>query len=210
MTWLRLSEQMSDALAETAHTVVHQTHESPKHETQNHEIEDTLRRERARLLGFIRARVHDEDDAQDILQDVFSRFIEAYRRLESIERVTAWLFQVTRNRIIDLYRKAGTTQPRTPPPREFEALLDLEDVLPDLSLNPEQLALQDVMWDEIEAALEELPVAQRDAFVLHELEGISFRDMASMTGESENTLRLRKHYAMRSLRHLLESLNVRG
>ena len=193
---------MNAALADTAYTVVHQNHE-----IQNHEIEDTLRREHGRLLGFIRARVRDEEDAQDILQDVFSRLVEAYRRLESIDRVTAWLFQVTRNRITDLYRKTGTTQARAPLPRELEAVLNAEDLLPDLSANPEQLVIRNAIWEEIEAALDELPVTQRDAFVLHELEGVSFRDMASMTGETENTLRLRKHYAMRSLRHLLESLH---
>ena len=86
-------------------------------------------------------------------------------------------------------------------------MLNAEDLLPDLSANPEQLVIRNAIWEEIEAALDELPVTQRDAFVLHELEGVSFRDMASMTGETENTLRLRKHYAMRSLRHLLESLH---
>ena len=174
---------------------------------QNLEIEDIVRRERARLLNFIRARVHDEDDAQDILQDVLWRLIEAYRGLETIERAAAWLFRVARNRITDLYRRTGPPRlPSVAAPRDRDAVMNLEDDLPDQSANPEQLVIRDAIWNEVEAALQALPSAQREAFVLHELEGMSFRDMSEMTGETENALRLRKHYAMRSLRTQLEPL----
>ena len=173
---------------------------------QNLEIEDIVRRERVRLLNFIRARVHDEDDAQDILQDVLWRLTEAYRGLETIERAAAWLFRVARNRITDLYRRTGPPRLHSVAARDTDAVMNLEDDLPDRSANPEQLVMRDAIWNEVETALQALPAAQREAFVLHELEGMSFRDMSEMTGETENALRLRKHYAMRSLRAQLEPL----
>ena len=175
---------------------------------QNLEIERTVRQEGGRLLNFIRTRVRNEDDAQDILQDVFGELIEAYRGLETIERVTAWLFQVTRNKITDMYRKRGPEpQVRSPRARDIETEAMLDDLLPDLSANPEELFIRDAFWDAVHIALEELPPAQRQAFVWHELEGLSFREMSAITGETENALRLRKHYAMRSLRVRLASLS---
>ena len=174
---------------------------------QNLEIDRTVRKERHRLLRFIRTRVRDEDDAQDILQDVFWQLIEAYRGLETIERVTSWLLQVARNKIVDRYRRNKREAPLRPAAeREEGASINLEDILADLSEGPEKLLLRDAIWQEIEVALEELPPTQREAFVWHELEGMSFRDMSALTGETENALRLRKHYAMRSLRTRLESL----
>lgn len=154
---------------------------------QNFEIEQTVQREGGRLLNFIRMRVRDETEAQDVLQDVFGELVEAYRGVETIERVTAWLFRVARNKIADRYRRRG-------PDTTFD------DLLPDLSANPEVLVVRDDVWDAIQTAIEELPPAQRQAFVWHELEGMSFREMANRTGETENALRLRKHYAMRALR----------
>ena len=154
---------------------------------QNFEIEQTVQREGGRLLNFIRMRVRDETEAQDVLQDVFGELVEAYRGVETIERVTAWLFRVARNKIADRYRRRG---PDT----------TVDDLLPDLSANPEVLVVRDDVWDAIQTAIEELPPAQRQAFVWHELEGMSFREMANRTGETENALRLRKHYAMRALR----------
>ena len=175
--------------------------------SQNLEIEQTFRRESGRLLNFIRTRVRNEDDAQDILQDVLGELIEAYRGLETIERVTAWLFQVARNKITDMYRKSSPEpRIRSARGREVETETTLDDILPDLSANPEELFIRDAFWDAIQTALDELPPAQRQAFVWHELEGLSFREMSDVTGETENALRLRKHYATRSLRASLASL----
>ena len=151
--------------------------------------------------------MRNEDDAQDVLQDVFWQLIEAYRGLETIERVTSWLFQVARNKIVDRYRRKKCEAPlRTAAEREEGASINLEDILPDLSEGPEALLVRDAVWQEIEVALEELPPTQREAFVWHELERMSFRELSELTGETENALRLRKHYAMRSLRTRLAPL----
>ncbi len=174
---------------------------------QNLEIDETVRKYRDRLLRFIRTRVRSEDDAQDILQDVFGELIEAYRGMETIERVTSWLFQVARNKIVDRYRRKKREAPlRATAERDDGTDVSLDDILPDLSDGPEALHLRDVIWQGIEGALEELPSSQRQAFVWHELEGMSFREMSERTGETENALRLRKHYAIRALRIRLESL----
>ena len=174
---------------------------------QNAEIERTVRTETGRLFNFIRKRVRHDDDAQDILQDVFWQLIEAYRRLQTIERVTSWLFQVARNKIADSYRNTKPKASFRPEAEREEGMeLNLEDFLPDLSENPEESYMRDVIWNEIEIALEELPQPLRDVFIWHEFEGMSFRDMSELTGDTENALCLRKHYAMRSLRTRLESL----
>lgn len=174
---------------------------------QNEQIEKTVRKERKRLFNFIRKRVNDEDDAEDILQDVFSQLVEAYRGLETIERVTSWLFRVARNKITDLYRKkkpepigrrnGGSDDPEAPE-------LMLEDILPDLSNDPEALYMRDMIWAAIEAAIEELPEAQREVFVWHEFEGISFKEIAEFTGDTENALRMRKYHAVQFLRSRLQ------
>jgi RNA polymerase sigma factor (sigma-70 family) len=174
---------------------------------QNLGIERTVRKEGGRLLSFIRTRVRNEDDAQDILQDVFGELVLAYRGLETIERVTAWLFQVARNKITDTYRRRKPElADRSQHAHAIDADSAYEDLLPDVSANPEELFLRDAVWDAIHAALAELPLVQRQAWVWHELEGLSFREMAEISGESENALRLRKHYARRSLRVRLASL----
>ena len=174
---------------------------------QNLEIERTVRKERRRLLSFIRTRVPNEDDAQDILQDVFGELIEAYRGLETIERVTAWLFRVARNKITDAYRsRRPESSNRSARAHSLDADWALEDLLSDFSENPEELLLRDAVRDAIQAALAQLPLVQRQAWVWHELQGLSFREMAEMTGETENALRLRKHYARRSLQLRLASL----
>jgi RNA polymerase sigma factor (sigma-70 family) len=174
---------------------------------QNVDIEETVRSERGRLLNFIRTRVPSEDDAQDILQDVLGQLVEAYRRVDAIERVGAWLFRVARNKITDAYR-------RRRPEAQFGLAREgddgtmpgLEDEIATSTENPEALYIRETLWSAVEAALAELPQAQRDAFVSHELEGLSFREMAERTGDSENALRLRKHYATRSLRTQLAHL----
>ena len=174
---------------------------------QNAEIERTVRTERGRLFNFIRKRVRHEDDAEDILQDVLWQFIEAYRRLETIERVTSWLFQVARNKIADSYRKKSSeTSLRTVAEGGEGTEVDLEDILPDFSDSPEELVIRDAIWNEIEIAVDELPRSQREVFIWHEFEGMSFREMSELTGDTENALRMRKLYARRSLRKRLESL----
>ena len=174
---------------------------------QNLEIDRTVSRERDRLLRFIRTRVRNDEDAQDILQDVFWQLIEAYRGLETIERVTSWLFQVARNKIVDRYRRNKREASHRPAMARDDGMsINLEDLLPDFSESLEELHIRDAIWQEIELALEELPPMQREAFVLHELEGLSFREISELTGETENALRLRKRYAKRSLRTRLESL----
>ena len=143
---------------------------------QNAEIERTVRTESGRLFNFIRKRVRHDDAAQDILQDVFWQLIEAYRRLQTIERVTSWLFQVARNKIADSFRNTKP-QPsfRTEAEREEGMELNLEDFLPDLSENPEESYIRDVIWNEIEIAVEELPQPLRDVFIWHEFEGMRHR-----------------------------------
>ena len=173
---------------------------------QNAEIERTVRTESGRLFNFINKRVRDPDDAEDILQDVFWQLIEAYRKLETIERVTSWLFQVARHKIADRYRRAKSVVVVGKAEREERTELNLEDFLPDVSENPETSYIRDVIWDEIEIAVEELPRPLRDVLIWHEFEGLSFKEMSELTGDTENALRLRKHYAMRSLRARLEFL----
>ena len=174
---------------------------------QNTEIERTVRTERGRLFNFIRKRVRHEDDAEDILQDVLWQLTEAYHRLETIERVTSWLFQVARNKIADRYRKKSSeVSLRTVAGGGEGTEVNLEDILPDFSESPEEPVIRDAIWNEIEIAVDELPRSQREVFIWHEFEGMSFREMSELTGETENALRLRKHYAMRSLRRRLESL----
>lgn len=172
------------------------------------EIADTVTKERKRLLNFIRQRVPDRDDAEDILQDVFVQFTQAYRKIESIERVTAWLFRVTRNKIADLYRKKkpeSFSHMRSRDAEDEEAL-SLEDILPNMNIDPEDSMMRDVIWEALEAALEEMPSSQRDVFVMHEFEDISFREMSEMSGESINTLLSRKRYAVQFLRKKLEDI----
>jgi len=173
---------------------------------QNTEIEKTVRTKRGRLFNFIRKCVQHEDDAEDILQDVFWQFIEAYRRLETIEHVTSWLFQVARNKIADSYRKKSPDASRQTVAQGEWMEVDLADIFSDFPKNPEGLVIRDAIWNELEAAVDDLPRSQSEVFIWHEFEGMSFREMSELTGETENALRLRKHYAVRALRRRLESL----
>jgi RNA polymerase sigma factor (sigma-70 family) len=170
-------------------------------------ISDIVEREQSRLRNFIRRRVPDPLDAEDILQDVFSTLVEANRLLMPIEHVTGWLFRVARNRIIDSFRRKkperfhGATAAS-----EEDGSLRLEDLLPSSDAGPEAVYERTALLDEIEAALGELPAAQRDVFVAHELEGRSFKEMAAETGVSVNTLLSRKRYAVLHLRARLQDL----
>jgi len=171
-------------------------------------VSDTFARQQNRLRNFIRRRVLDPRDAEDILQDVFYALVEANRLLVPIEHVTGWLFQVARNRITDLFRK------KTPELFSDIAVssddgesLRLEDLLPSPDAGPEALYARRVLLEEIELAIDELPDEQREVFVAHELEGRSFKEMAAETGTSVNTLLSRKRYAVLYLRRRLQDIH---
>jgi len=174
---------------------------------QDQRISEVVKREQSRLRNFIRRRVPDPRDAEDIVQEVFYELVEANRLLMPIEHVTGWLFRVARNRITDLFRKKK--------PESFSdelvededgELLQLEDLLPSPDAGPEALYARNVLLDELELALDELPDEQREVFVAHELEGRSFKEMAAETGVSVNTLLSRKRYAVLHLRERLKSI----
>jgi RNA polymerase sigma factor (sigma-70 family) len=173
---------------------------------QDRRIAEVVERERSRLLGFIRRRVPDPRDAEDVLQDVFYALVEANRLLMPIEHVTGWLFRVARNRITDVFRKKTPATFSEAVAEENDELLRLEDLLPSPDSGPDALYARGVLLDELEAALDELPEEQREVFVAHELEGRSFREMAAETGVGVNTLLSRKRYAVLHLRKRLRSL----
>lgn len=154
-------------------------------------IADVVARERFRLLHFIRRRVPDPRDAEDVLQDVVTAFVEANQLLMPIEHVTGWLFSVARNRITDLFRR------KRPEPLEFE------DLLPSPDAGPDAVYERQMLLEALEDALAALPVEQRNVFIQHEIEGRSFKDIAAETGVNVNTLLSRKHYAILRLRELL-------
>jgi RNA polymerase sigma factor (sigma-70 family) len=170
-------------------------------------ISEVVRRERSRLLSFIRRRVPDARDAEDILQDVFYELVEANRLLMPIGHVTGWLFRVARNRITDLFRKKTPESfSDTAVAGEDGELLRLEELLPSPDAGPEALYARSLLLDELELAIGELPREQRAVFVAHELEGRSFKAMAAETGVSVNTLLSRKRYAVLQLRERLQGL----
>ncbi|MGH9713723.1 MAG: RNA polymerase sigma factor [Candidatus Acidiferrales bacterium] len=176
---------------------------------QDQQISEAVERERGRLRNFIRKRVRDEADAEDILQDVFYELVETYRLLKPVEQVGAWLFRVARNRIIDLFRKRKTGSLED----EFSGSVAeddaprLDDLLPSPEAGPEAEYARSVLLDELDAALDELPEEQREVFVANELEGRSFKDLAAETGVSINTLLSRKHYAVLHLRERLREIH---
>jgi len=174
---------------------------------QDQRISDVVIREQSRLRNFIRRRVPDPRDAEDILQDVFCELVEANRLLMPIDHVTGWLFRVARNRIIDLFRKKKPQSfTDTAIVDDGDELLRLEDLLPSPDGGPEALYARNVLLDELELAIDELPADQRDAFVAHELEGRSFKQMAAESGVSVNTLLSRKRYAVLHLRERLQKI----
>ena len=174
---------------------------------QDQRVSEVVKREQSRLRNFIRRRVPDPRDAEDILQDVFYELVEANRLLMPIEHVTGWLFRVARNRITDLFRKKKPERfSDTSVADENDELLQLEDLLPSPYAGPEALYARNVLLDELELAIDELPDEQRAVFVAHELEGRSFKEMAAETGVSVNTLLSRKRYAVLHLRERLQSI----
>jgi len=168
---------------------------------------EVVKREQSRLRNFIRRRVPDPRDVEDILQDVFCELVEANRLLMPIEHVTGWLFRVARNRITDLFRKKKPESfSDAAIEREEDELLRFEDLLPSADAGPETLYARRVLLDELELAIDELPEEQREVFVAHELDGRSFKEMAAETGVSVNTLLSRKRYAVLHLRERLQSI----
>src|SRR5438105_3025601 len=176
---------------------------------QDQQISEVVEREQSRLRNFIRRRVPDPRDVEDILQDVFYELVEANRLLMPIEHVTGWLFRVARNRITDLFRK------RKPESLSDNAMerddageeqLEFEDLLPSPAAGPETLYARNVLLDQLVLAVGELPEEQRRVFVAHELEGRSFKEIAAETGVGVNTLLSRKRYAVLHLRERLQSI----
>ena len=175
---------------------------------QDREISEIIDAERSRLRNFIRRRVPNEADVEDLLQEVFYELIEAYRLMKPVQRWGAWMFRVARNRIIDLFRKkrleAFGSDPVTVSD-EGEAL-PLEELLTSPAAGPAEAYARTVLLEEIAEALDELPQEQREVFVAHEIEGSSFKEIAARTGVRVNTLLSRKHYAVVHLRHRLQAI----
>lgn len=171
---------------------------------QDRRISEVFARNAARLGRFIRGRVSDAGVAEDILQDVFSEFIESERRVAPIEQAGAWLFRVARNRITDWFRRK---KPESRAPREGEESdLAWEDTFPSADAGPDEIYARERVLQKMVEALEELPERQRAAFIAHEFDGLSFQEIAELTGESVNTLLSRKHAAVQSLRKRLRTV----
>jgi len=169
------------------------------------DIARAVRAERKPLFDFIRKRIRNEADAEDILQDVFYQLTASYSVTEPIEKLAAWLFAVARNKVIDWYRKrrleslpADESNPSAP--------LNLEEILFDPAENPDHVYARSLFWTELASALDELPDEQREVFVMHELEGRSFKEIADLTGAPINTLLSRKRYAVLFLRERLREM----
>lgn len=173
----------------------------------NDQISDIVRREQGRLRNFVRKHVADRSDAEDILQDVFYELVEAYRLMKPVEQAGAWLFRVARNRIIDLFRKKRPVAMPTGPLSDDGDQLTLEELLPSPDAGPEAAYARSLLWEELEAAMEELPAEQREVFLAHEIDGRSFKELAADTGLSVNTLLSRKRYAVLHLRKRLKEIN---
>ena len=168
--------------------------------------EDTINQERGKLLGFIRSRVNNLEDAEDILQDVLEQFVDS-SDIKSIEKASSWLFRVAGNKIIDLYRyrKVRSNQVALNDDDE-NAPLTLKEILPDLGQTPEERYFQELLWEEIMRAVDQLPQLQREVFILHELEDYSFKEIELKLKISVNTLISRKRYAVLTLRKKLEEI----
>ena len=178
---------------------------------QDQRISEVVKREQSRLRNFIRRRVPDPADVEDILQDVFYKLVEANRLLMPIDHVTGWLFRVARNRITDLLRqkREDTFSDATIEDEDGE-LLQIEDLWPSSDTGPEALYVRSVLLDELELALDELPndqpMSQREVFIAHELEGRSFKELSAESGVNINTLLSRKRYAVLHLRERLQRI----
>jgi RNA polymerase sigma factor (sigma-70 family) len=168
-------------------------------------LAEAIERDEPKLRSFIRRRVLDTADAEDVLQDVFYELIQAYRMMKPAEQVTAWLYRVARNRIIDLFRRRKTTSLNAPASADIDAP-SLEDLLPSADSGPEAMYARELLFDAVDVALEELPTRQREVFIAHEFEGRSFKDLSEETGVSVNTLLSQKRYAVLHLRKRLQQM----
>jgi RNA polymerase sigma factor (sigma-70 family) len=166
-----------------------------------------IEREEPRLRSFIRKRVLDTSDAEDVLQDVFYELISAYRMMKPVEQVTAWMFRVARNRITDLFRRRKTVSLNDPASADEDSAETFEDLLPSADAGPDAEFARGVLLEALEDALEELPAAQREVFLAHEVMGKSFKEMSEETGVSVNTLLARKRYAVLHLRKRLQQMD---
>jgi len=174
---------------------------------QDQQISQVVVRERSRLLNFIRRRVPDPLDAEDILQDVFSELVEANRLLMPIDHIAGWLFRVARNRIIDLFRKKKPVLfTDADIAGEDEDSLHFEDLLPSPDAGPDAVYARGVLFAAFDLALSELPPEQREVFVAHEIEGLSFKEISARTRVGINTLLSRKRYAVLHLRERLQDI----
>jgi RNA polymerase sigma factor (sigma-70 family) len=168
-------------------------------------IQETVLRQRNRLLEFIRRRIGNDEDAEDLLQEVFAQLVTSINVTEPIENLTAWLFTVARNKIIDWYRKRRLPL-ATGTGREDEGPSGIEDLVVDPEDGPDREFWRSMVWKELAEALEDLPEEQRQVFVWHELEGRSYREIGRMTGAPLSTLLSRKRYAVLRLRERLQDL----
>lgn len=175
---------------------------------QDRRLSDVIAREQARLRQFIRARVHNDSDAEDIFQEVFYELVDTYRLAKPLEQVGAWLFRVARNRITDLFRSRRSTPVEAAGTRPVpdDETLHWEDLLPSPDEGPDALYARKLLLEELDAALDELPKEQRDVFIAHEIEERSFKELCETTGVGLNTLLSRKRYAILHLRRRLESI----
>lgn len=179
-------------------------------DAQRNSIQSTVDKEQGRLLNFIRKRVTDKAEAEDILQDVFYQLVAGYKQIESLEKITSWLFSVARNKITDRHRKKkadsfSSHQKKLEAGEESHSFM-LENLLPDIGNTPEDIYFRSIILDQIEEALEELPASQKEVFVMNEFEDKSFKEIAALTGDSVNTLLSRKRYAVLYLRKRLQDL----
>ncbi len=173
-------------------------------ETRKSNITEVINAYSKRLMGFIRKRVKNEADAEDILQDVFYQFIG---NTKPIEQLTSWLFTVTRNKIIDRQRKQKPDLLEDVyTDADGESRFDWTELFFDTGNNPETDYLRNLFWEALYAALNELPEAQKNVFILNEIEGIPFKTIAEQTGDTINTLLSRKRYAVLHLRERLSIL----
>jgi RNA polymerase sigma factor (sigma-70 family) len=174
---------------------------------QDQQISEAISRDESRLRNFIRKRVADQGDAEDVLQDVFYELVELYRMMKPVEQVTAWMFRVARNRITDLFRRKQREGLRNEPAvTEDGEVRWLEELLPSPDAGPEAAYARSVLAEELDDALDELPDEQREVFIAHELMGYSFKELAQQSGISVNTLLSRKHYAVLHLRRRLQAI----
>jgi len=173
-------------------------------------LAEAMEREEPRLRSFIRKRVLDTSDAEDVLQDVFYELIAAYRMMKPVEQVTAWMFRVARNRITDLFRRRKAVSLNEPVSADGEGAETLEDLLPSADAGPDAVFARGVLLEALDDALDELPEAQREVFLAHEVLGRSFAEMSAETGVSVNTLLSRKRYAVIALRERLKEMEEFG